>query len=378
MQGPKPRTNGYKSLYSFKGGRDGSHPTAGLIDVNRTLFGATNGGGRACTGCGTVFSVSTTGEEHVLYAFKGGADGVHPSALIDANGKLYGTTVGAIAFPIIDFGTVFEVDLAGKEKVIHRFQGGTDGADPSALIDVNGSFYGTTLYGGGSGCSSSDPPGVVGCGTVFKVSRSGKERVLYSFTGGADGANPSASLIEVNGVLYGTAANGGTSGCGTVFSVSMTGEEHVLHTFTAGISDGEEPVAGLVSVNGTLYGTTEYAGSGSSGTVFSVSTTGEERLLYSFQYGNDGAWPQSGLIDVDGTLYGTTGYGGNTGCTDRLGCGIVFSVSPAGSERVLYTFNGGTDGGNPYAALTDVNGTLYGTTRYGGSSGHGTVFKLPL
>jgi uncharacterized repeat protein (TIGR03803 family) len=187
--------------------------------------------------------VTTTGAEKVLYSFEGGSDGANPYAgLVNVKGTLYGTTYlgGANGY-----GTVFSVTTTGAEKVLYSFHGSPDGAYPYAsLLNVNGTLYGTT-YSGGSGCLS------YGCGTIFSVTMTGTEKALYSFGGGSDGdgAEPFASLIDVNGTLYGTTAGGGVNGNGTVFSVTMTGEEKVLYRFAGG-SDGVEPWAGLINVKG--------------------------------------------------------------------------------------------------------------------------------
>ena len=255
-------------------------------------------------------------------------------------------------------------------------------AEPTArgreakLLDVDGTLYGTTSKGGGSGCS-----GGHGCGTVYSVTTSGSERVLYRFAGGSDGANPFAGLINVNGTLYGTTAAGGPDSSGTVYSITTSGSEAVLYSFLGGF-DGEFPEGSLIDVKGTLYGTTYNGGRGTClqaghcGTVFSVTTSGVEKVLYSFQGGFDGAFPQSTLVDVKDTLYGTTDAGGNS-CA-QYGCGTVFSVTTAGVEKVLTKFGQDGDGWNPEAGLVDVKGTLYGTTAYGGGGSleYGTVYSV--
>lgn len=142
-------------------------------------------------------------------------------------------------------------------------KGNPDGSNPiGSLIDVNGVLYGTT-YGGGAN----------GLGAVFEVTTSGTERILYSFKGflTGDGADPNASLIDVNGVLYGTTYGGGANGLGTVFEVTTSGTESVLHSFKGASGDGAYPSAGLIDVNGALYGTTQWGGPGNWGTVFKVS-----------------------------------------------------------------------------------------------------------
>ncbi len=210
----------------------------------------------------------------------------------------------------------------------------------------------------------------------------------------ADGGYPTGSLLYRRGELYGTTQLGGSSacftgesiGCGTVFRVSTSGTEKILYRFKDG-TDGGFPDAGLINVNGTLYGMTSGAsasctGSGC-GTVFSLSTSGTLKTLYTFGGGADGAGPFGNLTDVNGVLYGTTTAGGGSGCGS--GCGTIFKVSTQSTEHVLYRFTGSPDGADPQTTLADVNGVLYGATDFGGSgscsgttgtSGCGTVFKI--
>jgi uncharacterized repeat protein (TIGR03803 family) len=350
----------YESLYSFKGGTDGGYPFDGLTDLNGTLYGTTYGGGGSY-GWGTVFKVSTTGEEHVLYRFKAGNDGAHPYAgLIALNGTLYGTTQqGGTA----GSGTVFSVSTSGTEHVLYSFKGGSDdGQYPyGRLLSLDGKLFGTTYQGGVS----------PGWGVVFSVTPSGDEHVLYKFKANDDGAHPYAGLTDLNGTLYGTTYQGGASGAGTVFKIGTSGEEHVIYSFKGG-SDGQYPYARLIELNGSFYGTTYQGGVYPGwGVVFEVSASGKERVLYKFKAGNDGAHPYyAGLLAIDDVLYGTT-YQGGTG-----GAGTVFSVSTSGDEHVLYSFKGGKDGQYPYDGLTALNSTLYGTTDVGGASNAGTIFKV--
>jgi uncharacterized repeat protein (TIGR03803 family) len=194
-------------------------------------------------------------------------------------------------------------------------------------------------------------------------------------------------LIDVGGALYGTTQDGGAcpfgGSCGTVFSITPEGSEKVLHSFGKG-SDGAVPQAGLIDVAGTLYGTTvaggEYGGEYGYGTVFSITTSGTEKVLHSFGKGSDGKEPFAGLIDVNGTLYGTTSAGGaqDKASCYSLSCGTVFSITPQGSEKVLHSFGKGSDGQFPRADLTYENGRLIGTTSNGGTYRYGTVFALKL
>ena len=394
---PAARANNsnYKVLYNFGGLPDGRGPR-GVINVGGTLYGTTAAGGSndycdAYLGCGTVFRVTLGGIEKVLYSFGKSPDGSDPNAgLIDVGGRLYGTTqtgglhlgahCTATGSGSYGCGTVFSITRSGIEKVVYSFgKDGTDGFTPAAsLIDVNGTLYGTTQFGGAhyDRCGG-------GCGTVFSITPDGTEKILHSFNG-TDGADPVAPLIEVNGKLYGTTQYGGNGAysVGTVFSITLSGKEKVLHSFGNG-TDGGIPVAGLIDVHGTLYGTTEVGGSllsghfcnhtDSCGTVFSITPGGTEKVLHTFSGYPDGAGPVAPLIDVKGTLYGTTVYGGAYSCSSAGGCGTIFSITPSGTEKVVHTF--GTDGRLPSTALIDVNGTLYGTAG-GGTYSYGTVFAF--
>lgn len=339
-------------------------------------------------------------EIKILHGFRGGGDTAHPRApLIDVGSTLYGTSAvggsGCASAYDAGCGTVFSVTMAGVEKVLHRFTGRcngcTDGANPfGGLVDVNGTLYGTTLNGGRWNAKWYDC-----CGTVYRISATGKYKVLYRFCDDypkcPDGSSPEAGLTDVNGTLYGATVQGGKYGDGTVFSISTAGKEKVLYSFSGG-SDGMWPEGTLINVNGTLYGTTDSGGSESCsqygvhgcGIVYSVTLSGAEKVLYSFAGGSDGAYPNWGLTNVNGSLFGTTVFGGGGSCKNnsgRSGCGTVYGVTASGSESVLHRFSSGTDGANPYSVLTNVNGSLYGTTLYGGAESCrndacGTVFTL--
>ena len=371
----------YNVLYTFTGGADGAFPFAPLIvDDAGNLYGTTEYGGS--TQHGAVFKTDTSGNETVLYSFKtsGSGDGQYPFAglMLDAAGNLYGTTQFGGTY---QNGTVFKVDSSGNETVLYSFTGGSDGANPRADLaqDKRGNLYGTTYRGGSGSC-------VQGCGVVFKLDVMGNEIVLYSFTGGADGANPSAGLADDgSGKLYGTTEGGGVC-CGTVFKLSKSGKLTVLHTFTG--PDGSSPHGDLVlDDRGNLYGTTQAGSSGAPyGTVFKLSKSGDLTVLHSFTGNADGAQPYAGLVlDEGGNLYGTTYWGGasSSNCQVPAGCGTVFKIAANGKESVLHSFAGATDGAFPYAGLVQYKlGNLYGTTVYGGgnsigsASGFGTVFRL--
>jgi uncharacterized repeat protein (TIGR03803 family) len=286
---------------------------------------------------------------------------------------------------------------SGREKVLYTFKGGNDGAIPAAtlVLDAAGNLYGTTIEGGGA--STCVPQG---CGTVFELSPSGdgkwREKVLYAFNGGADGANPESGLIlDAAGNLYGTTPYGGNSGsscgyggCGTVFELTPNADgswrEILLYAFR-GNPDGAGPVGTLVfDKAGNLYGTT-YEGGDYQGTVFKLSppTGGQdswtESVIYTFRGGpTDAGSPLAGLVfDSEGKFYGTTYQGGNGHC--GLGCGAVFElqeVDGSWKETVLYSFQGGGNGRYPTGGLTvDATGNFYGTLDSGGN-GYGAAVKL--
>jgi uncharacterized repeat protein (TIGR03803 family) len=368
-------------LHSFAGANnDGSGPTFMTLiqGSDGNLYGTTQSGG--AHNYGTVFRITPDGTETVLYSFAGGSsDGEYPQAglIQGSDGNLYGTTYAGGTGNV---GTVFRIGLDGTETVLYSFVGSSsagasssDGALPygNLIQGSDGNFYGTTILGGTGGY-----------GTVFRVTSGGAETVLHSFTGGSDGLEPFAGLIQgTDGSFYGTAqgGGGGTYTYGTVFKITAAGVLTVVHTFTGGASDGAFPYSNLIlGTDGNFYGTTfEGGGSGNGyGTIFRVTPAGAEAVVYSFAGGStDGNYPIGGLIQAtDGNFYGMTQSGGANGD------GIIYRVTPSGTETVLHFFAGGSsDGSHPLASLIQASdGNLYGTTDSGGSSNYGTVFKLTL
>jgi uncharacterized repeat protein (TIGR03803 family) len=324
-----------------------------------------------------VFSVTPAGAETVLAIFNGGSGDVLTAGLVDVGDKFYGTTRSSGANGS-GAGIVFKMTPSGVETVLHTFGGSPDGAQPvGGLIKVGKLFYGTTETGGTGTCNLDNWPG---CGTVFSITAGGSLKVVHSFQNNGDGLGPTSSLINVNGTLYGTTGRGGAYGFGTVFSITPSGSEEIIYSFKGG-SDGATPNAGLLYVDGAFYGTTAIGGAGACqtgcGTAFSVTTTGAKSLLYAFKGGDDGAAPDAALIHVNGMFYGTTAAGG----ASSTGTGTVFAISKKGSEAILHSFQGGSDGSEPLGALINVGGILYGTTFGGGSTncgvgGCGTVFAI--
>jgi uncharacterized repeat protein (TIGR03803 family) len=351
----------FNRLYSFTGGKDGGQPTADLVQGNdgnfygTTLYGGTNG-------VGTVFKINTNGLFTPLYSFTGGSDGDHPYGRLaqGSGGNFYGSAGGGLDFR----GVLFRISTNGALSTLYTFISGHDGANPDAPLvqGSDGNFYGTTYYGGEQGY-----------GVVFRVRADGILARLYSFTGGNDGANPQAGLVQgSNGVLYGTTVYGGTNNNGSVFRITTNGVFTNLYSFTGGY-DGANPEASLTQAkDGNFYGTTAAGGTNGGGTLFTITTNGALTSLYSFTGGNDGANPYAGLVQAsNGVLYGTTGYGGTNND------GTVFKITTNGAFTSLYSFEGGNDGATPHAVLVQAsNGVFYGTTLNGGTNNSGTVFKI--
>ena len=354
-------------LYDFHGGLDGSQPTSTLVmDTQGNLYGTAQTAG--ASGAGTVFEVAPSGAETVLYAFTGGKDGDTPYAgvVFDTQGNLYGTTLygGSTACGATGCGVVFKVTPAGQESVVYAFAGGSDGFYPrgTLIIDSQGNLYGTTQYGGAPGSF----------GTVFKISPSGAETVLYRFGGyPSDGAFPFAGVtLDAQGNLYGTTEAGGKYGVGTVFELASAGAETILHTFSGG-ADAYPWAAVSRDNRGNLYGTA----TGNFGEVFALSPAGKETIVYTFTGGADGGFPLAGLLrDSHGNFYSTTSQGGT------FNDGTIFKLARVNKkvvETVIYNFAGMPDGAQPYAGLIgDSKGNGYGTTLQGGSFNHGTVFQI--
>lgn len=373
-----------QTLYSFTGFADGGNPLSSLVvDSAGNLYGTTFVGG--AHGAGEVFELTPNAgggwTETVLYSFTGGADGANPylaDVVFDKAGNLYGTTVGGGAH---NLGAVFELSPTSSgwsETVLYSFSGGSDGANPYAglLFDGAGNLYGTTNGGGANNV-----------GTVFELRHgsgaSWTEKVLHTLNT-TDGSGPIGGLVfDRAGNLYGTTQGGGTAGAGVVYEVvrgaSGTWTQKVLHSFTGG-ADGGFPYAErlIFDRGGNLYGTTSGGGTLSLGAVFRlrpVSGGWKEKVLYSFD-GQVAANPYSGLVlDSQGNLYGTAANG--NGVTT---VGAVFQLTRQSgdtwTETNLHLFTRG-DGEFPESALLrDQAGNLYGTTLQGGTGNMGVVFEL--
>lgn len=298
----------------------------------------------------------------VLYNFshssgEAPADGL----LADKTGNLYGT---AASGGLDNAGVVFKFATDGTETVLYSFTGGNDGGNPHGPLseDKKGNFYGETFSGG-----------AYGNGVVFRIAPDGSETVLHAFAGGAtDGASPEGGvLIGKDGELIGVTGAGGANNDGTVYMLEPSGKLKLLHSFAG--NDGRWPAAGVImDKSGNIYGTTLWGGPENTGGVYEITPDGTLTVLYAFLNGYDGGLPTSGLMmDKSGNLFGTTLGGGN------YYSGVVFELTPSGTETALYSFTGGSDGGVPYSTMIeDAHGNLYGTTADGGADNFGVVFKL--
>jgi uncharacterized repeat protein (TIGR03803 family) len=292
-------------------------------------------------------------------------------------------------------GTLFKLKPASSgyaETVVHSFGHRKDGAYPvSAVIEVHGILYGTTLGGGtytNQLCKNKGGSPNATCGTIYSVdTNSGAEHVLHSFgTKFEDGLNPWAPPLYVRGALYGTTYLGGAVQlCGTVYKIGIDGKhEQVIHSFTNNPYDGCDPFSTLILTHGELYGTTCCGGgyycSHCEGTIFRVDlSTDKEAVVHNFGYGSDGTQPVAGLVEQHGLLYGTTSGGGGTSCDNGIGCGVIYSFDPmqsSGAYNVIYDFKGGNDGASPRAALLSSGGVFYGSTTGGGKNDLGTAVKV--
>lgn len=398
---PSVHAQTYSVLHSFTGQLDGLYPVASVsVDSHGNLYGTTyiGGSGSNCfEGCGAAFKLARAGSGWVLtvlYDFVGGNDGGNPfdRLILGPDGSLYGTTSeggGSGCQSGEGCGTVFRlqppahftshVATPWTETVLYRFTGGNDGDSPRSadlFFDSAGNLYGTTVFGGGGNCQG-------GCGTVYKLSRSGgnwTENIVHSFSATGDGQQPWAGVIaDQGGSLYGTTAQGGADRFGTVYQLVPSGSgfvEHLLYSFQ-GADDGGIMYGGLIfDAAGNLFGATCCNIAGGDLTVFELTRT--QGWAFSALY-NSSAWGAGGSLvrDSAGNLYGSIDEGG------AYEFGEVYKLTPSAGGWTftsVYDFCPGgwpcSDGANPSGLAIDAQGNLYGTTSRGGATGGGVVFEL--
>jgi uncharacterized repeat protein (TIGR03803 family) len=389
----------FEVLHTFSGRGDGENPYAGLTLSQGKYYGTTSG----LFAYGSVFKLKNTGsgfELSPMFNFNNpdndGSD-LYSKVTVGPDGALYGTAAeggGGTCDEGGGCGLVYKLQPPASacravmclwtETVLYRFARTDDGATPysEVIFDSAGNLYGTTAFGGGGSCD-----GGLGCGVVYELTPSNggwTETVLYTFTGGNDGAEPIGGLIfDQAGNLYGTAESGGSGQVGVIFELSPSNggwAQKVVYNFQLA-TDGANPDATLMADHsGNLYGVTADGGPNSGGTAFewSPSGGGTFTVLYSFPVNSE---PTGGLVmDVAGNLYGNTALGG----ANHIGS--IFKLHPNGSgwtETDIHTFGGLGDGANPYGGVTmDSEGRLYGTALNGGANlqicanGCGTVWEI--
>jgi uncharacterized repeat protein (TIGR03803 family) len=412
---PQGGVQTYTILHAFGGGTDGADPNPIIGDADGNLYGATKFGGIPSCGldtCGTVFKIDSAGKETVLYRFEGGDNGLGPFAGLarDAKGNLYGTTQGngfvggaAVVFKVDPNGQETTFDIAGENACCF---------DSPVAVDARGNLYGMSPYGGQPNC------GLVrndlGCGTLFKVTPSGKFKVLHVFKG-KDGIQPEGGVVlDAKGNIYGAAAYGGNlkcdypgwgmpagEGCGTIYKLEPSGKFTILHTFT-GPGDGSDPMGLIIDSAGNLYGIADSGGDTIKrtnweyglGTIFKVDTSGKFSVLFTFSPCTDPPCTKgqvrnslyaSHLVrDSKGNLYGIQEV---NNCA--FGGGCIFRIDTKGKITDLYDFTQDQSGSPFYQQIGLVlgsDGDFYGSTPLGrslqpecddeGFQGCGSVFHI--
>jgi len=406
----------YTVLHSFIAGTDGAVPSPIIRDAQGNLYGTTKFGGIPTCGldtCGTVYKIDSAGNETVLYSFEGGSNGSDPMAGLveDAAGNLYGTTQGNGY--IGGDSVVFKLDPNGQETSFPTDGLNACCLDSPLAVDAEGNVYGMSPYGGEPNCGLNSDG--LGCGTLFKLTPNGKLTVLHVFDG-TDGMQPEGGVVlDGKGNLYGTAYFGGMlsckypgefqeaqAGCGTIYKLDRSGKFTVLHTF-AGPGDGSTPLGLIIDPAGNLYGIA--AGGGNViphtdfeygvGTIFKVDTSGQFSVLFTFapctappctqgQVRNP-VFAYHLVKDSRGNLYGIEEV---NNCS--VGGGCLFRLDTKANLTNLYDFTP-QESGAPFASSMGLvlgsDGDVYGSTPIGGppqagcqengfTQGCGSVFHL--
>jgi uncharacterized repeat protein (TIGR03803 family) len=389
---PPDQALNFDLLYTFAGAPDAGQPSGALYrDANGNLFGTTASQGipGSCggPGCGTVYEVSNTGQEQVLYRFRGGADGNEPNGLTPGpDGDLYSTTAGVND----SAATLFKLDPTnGVKTILYTFSDfvhGGDDLNSAPVFDAAGNLYGAAQYGGDINCGYNGN----GCGVIYKYDAGGHMRAFHTFTNYASGEFPwSGVAIGLDGTLYGSAAGGdlkcnAPGGCGVIYKLTPSGTYTVLHRFH-GRQDGLFPGYVTADGSGNVYGTTSQGGDFSCypplgcGTIFMIDAAGRFSVLFTFTRKQiccgPGYWGL--MLDSRGNIYGSSGANG------AHGDGFVFKLDTKRNFTDLFDYPGcgaSPDGGQPNTVIRDTTGNFYGTMTSGGDQpcpgGLGTVYEL--
>lgn len=360
----------YIVLHQFGAGNDASENYTGSLvqGSDGNFYGLSYAGGT--NGLGTLFSISPSGSDSVLYSFASSApvDGYYPyggGLVLAGDGNFYGmTNEGGTN----GFGTIFRATPGGVVTTLYEFTGGaSDGSYPESglTLGTDGNLYGVTTEGG-----------QYASGVAFKMTLTGTYSVIYHFGHMGDPVDVSFSslVLASDGNFYGVGYLAGANGYGGVFKLTPAGVETVLYSFT-GPSDGANPSSTLVQgADGDLYGMTSSGGANGFGTAFKISTTGTFTLLHTFAGAPaDAAYAYDNplVLGSDGNFYGMTASGGTSNN------GTLFQMTPSGTITILHSFEGPTaDGANPYSGLTiGSDGYIYGTTAAGGANNGGVFFR---
>lgn len=357
------------TVYNFAGGKtSGQYPWYVTLvqGTNGSLYGTTYNGGANLAG--TIFSVTTSGTQTLLYSFKGGTkDGANPTGglTLGTDGNFYGTTQqGGSA----SMGIVFKITPAGVLTILHNFNASVDGAFPwgPPILASDGNFYGTTSGGGNKGN-----------GIVYQITSSGTFTTIYKFDV-THGFAPIAPPTQgTDGFLYIPVSEGGDEYCGTIVQLSTAGVLNNSYSFPCG-SGGSFPIGPLVQAsNGNFYSTTQNGGSNGEGTVYQLTTGMSVTVLHNFgALFGDCTYPGAGmLLATDGKYYGSASDGGGKGD------GCLYNTTTDGTYTGLYSFDNTSNGTqiSPLAPpVQATNGLLYGVTEFGGPSNDGTVYSLNM
>lgn len=380
-------------------GWNGAYSLAGLVASGGKLYGTTDSGG--ANGHGAIFRYDDTGRVDLVHSYGLDAGSGPSGGLVAYDGAIYGTTrFGGNS----DWGTVYRYRRASGMEPLHFFDGMNapvaDGGTPyGALLEVGGTIYGTTVYGGRWGAGTifsfegqsrlttlhhfdpnADPfpmyptAGLTFSGGVLfgltQRSQSGGS-VLYQF--GADsGVVPlktlpesRSPLIASGGSLYGTHI--GPSGVGSIFRYLPDGELTTVHTFSGEGSSGYDPRS-VIDIDGILYGVTSKGGAYGHGTIYRFEEGVGTTTLHSF-HPDEGYYAEGGLVAYDGALFGVAAFGG------PKSAGTMFRCELNGDCRTLFVFDTPT-GRSPFTRLLAGDASLYGATASGGSGNGGVLFRL--